>query len=102
MLDSFAFDFYHLLEVIALDNELRNGLFVVSLVDSTDLYQHIQSLVLKKRKGILIFHFLDLLFDLSNPSFLLLDLFLVLELTLVVVLDDLQFLQSLGQDLVFI
>lgn len=102
VLDGLAFDLDHLLEVVALDHQLRNGLFVVGLVDPADLDQHVQPLVLQKGERVLVFHLLDLLLDLCNLAFLLFDLLLVLELALVVVLDDLQLLQPLGQNLVLI
>lgn len=102
MLDGLTFDLDHLLEVVALDHQLRDGLLVVGLVNPADFDQHVQSLVLKKGKCILVLHLLDLLLNLSNLSFFLLDFLLVLELALVVVLDDLQFLQPLGQNFVLI
>lgn len=46
MLDGLTFDLDHLLEVVALDNQLRNGLFVVGLVNTADFDQDIESLVL--------------------------------------------------------
>jgi hypothetical protein len=46
VLDGLTLDLDHLLEVVALDHQLRNGLFVVGLIDPADLDQHIQSLVL--------------------------------------------------------
>ena len=102
LLDGLAFDLDHLFEVVALEDEVRNGLLVVCLVDSADLDQHVQSFVLEKREGVLELYFLDLLLNFTDLLLFLFDLLLVLELALVVVLDDLQLFQSLRQDLVFV
>lgn len=102
LLDRLALNLDHLLEVVALKDEIRNGLFIMCLVDSADLDQHIQSFVLKKREGILELDFLDLLLNLTDLLLFLFDLLLILELALIVVLNDLQLLQSLCQDLVLV
>ncbi len=41
VLDGLTFDLDHLLEVVALDHQLRDGLFIVGLIDPADLDQHI-------------------------------------------------------------
>lgn len=102
LLDRLAFNLDHLLKVVALKDKIRNGLFIMCLVDSADLDQHIQSFVLKEREGILELYFLDLLLNLADLLLFLLDFLLILELALIVVLNDLQLLQSLCQDLVLV
>lgn len=56
----------------------------------------------KQRKSILILHFLNFLLNFSNLLLSLFDLLLVLQLTLIVVLNDLQLFQSLCQNFVFV
>lgn len=90
LLDRLTFYLDHLLKVVALKNKIRNGLFVVGLVDSADLDQHVQSFMLQKRKGVLELDFFDLLLNLTDLLLFLLDFLLVLELALIVVLNDLQ------------
>lgn len=102
LLDRLALNLDHLFEIVALKDKIRNGLFIVCLVDSADFDQNIQSFVLKKRKGILELDFLDLLLNLTDLMLFLLDLLLILELALIVVLNDLQLLQSLCQYLVLV
>lgn len=94
--DGLALSLDHFLEVVALDNQFRDCLFVVCLVSSADLDQDIEALVFKQGVGILVLDFLNLLLDLGYSSFLLLDLLLVFQLTLIVVLDYLQLFEPLG------
>lgn len=102
LLDRLTFYLDHLLEVVALKDKIRNGLFIVSFVDSANLDQHIQSLMFQKREGVLELDFFDFLLNLTDFQLFLLNLFLILELALIVVLNDLQLFQSLSQDLVFV
>jgi hypothetical protein len=102
LLNGLTFSLDHLLEVIALKHKLRDSLFVMGLVAPADLDKHIKSFMLKERVSILILHLFDLFLNLSDLSFFLLNFLFILELALVVVLDDLQFLQSLRQNFIFV
>ena len=95
LLDGFALYFDHLFKVITLENEIRYRLFVMSFIPSANFYQNVQPFMLKQRIGILILYLLDLLFNLSNLFLSLLDFLLILQLTLVVVLNYLELFQSL-------
>lgn len=102
LLDGLTFTFYHLFEVVAFKDELRDGLLVKSLVLLADFDQNIESFMLKQGVCVLVFDSLDLLFNLIDFLLLVSDLLLILELTLVVVLDDLQFFESFRKNLVLI
>lgn len=91
--DGLALSLDHLFKVITLDNKLRDSLLVVGLVPSADLDQDVEALVFQQGVGVLVLDFLNLLLNLGNSSFLLFDLLLVLQLTLIVVLDYLQLFQ---------
>lgn len=47
LLDRLTFDFDHFLEVVAFEDKVGNRFLVVSLVSSTDLNKHVQSLMLQ-------------------------------------------------------
>lgn len=86
LLNSLAFRFYHLLEVVALENQVWDGFFVVGFVSAADFDQNIQSFVLKERKSVLVLHLLNFLLDFCDLLLLFFDFLLVFQLTLVVVL----------------
>ena len=58
--------------------------------------------MLQQRVGVLILYFLNFFFNLRYLILFLLDLTLILQLTLVVVLDYLELLKSLSQYLIFV
>jgi hypothetical protein len=102
LLDDLALDFDHLFEVVALQDKIGDGLFVVGLVPAADFYEHIEALMFEQREGVLILDFLDFVFDLSDLLFLLFHFLFVLQLVLIVVLYDFQLFESFREYLVFV
>lgn len=74
----------------------------MGFVDSANFDEHVEPFVLKQRKCILILHFFYFFLNLCDFGTFLLHFLLIFELALIVVLNNLQFFQSLGQNLVFI
>ena len=102
LLDSLTLDLNHFFEVIALNNQFRDSLLVLSFVYSTNFNQNIQPLVLKQWICILILYFFYFLFYLGYFLFLFFNLLFIFKLTLIIVLDDFQLFQPLCQYLIFI
>lgn len=81
---------YHFLQVVALEHQVGDALFVLGFVLLAYFDQHIQPLMLQQRVGVLILYLLYLGLDLLDFLLRLHYFLLVLGLVVVVLLDDLQ------------
>ena len=97
-----TFGFDHLFKVVTFKDKIRNSLFVICFISSADFDQNIQSFVFKEGVGILILYFFNFLFNFIDFFLFLFNFLLIFQLTLIVVLNDLQLFQSFCQNFIFI